>query len=694
MRRTPALLAAFVLAAVLASPALASATIVIQNNNEPGVGFNDLSPAVPVGGNGGTTLGEQRLIAFQHAADIWGATLDSNATIVILASFEPLTCTDTSATLGSAGALNVYANFANAPVPNTWYPVALASRLAGVRLQTSPDIRARFNVSLGEPGCLTGTGWYLGLDTNHGNQIDLVTVLLHEFAHGLGFQQFSNLNNGVLLGSSTLRLPDVYLRKLFDKSLNKYWDQMNNPQRAASAVNARRVVWDGSRVTARVREVLSPGTPVLYVSSPASTRGYYPVGRASFGAALSSPGVSGALVRALDPADAAGASTFDACSPLTNGAAVAGNVVLVDRGTCTFVVKVKNAQNAGATAVVVADNAAGSPPAGLGGSDSTIVIPAVRITQADGLTIKSALPSGVDVTLGVDMTVRQGADESDRAVMYAPNPLEPGSSISHWETIASPNQLMEPAISGDLTHSVSGVDLTLDLMRDIGWYADADLDTIEDSVDNCPSVANADQANRDGDAFGDACDTDNDNDGVEDSADNCWLVPNPDQANNDGDAYGDACDDDDDNDGVLDVADNCQFVPNADQANNDEDAWGDACDDDDDNDTVLDAVDACPLAAPALGLDADRDGCTDTLPGLKGYVSALPAPPYAKNGMLAKLTEAEGAVARGDSHVAVSKLSDFINQVEGLRGRHLSDTTADLLMQYAWNLMELLGGAL
>jgi PA domain len=41
------------------------------------------------------------------------------------------------------------------------------------------------------------------------------------------------------------------------------------------------------------------------------------------------------------------ASTTDACSVITNGAAVAGNIAIVDRGTCTFVIKVKNAQNAG-----------------------------------------------------------------------------------------------------------------------------------------------------------------------------------------------------------------------------------------------------------------------------------------------------------------------------------------------------------
>ena len=51
-------------------------TINIININAPGVGFNDPTPVAPVGGNTGTTLGQQRLIAFQHAAEIWGQTLD------------------------------------------------------------------------------------------------------------------------------------------------------------------------------------------------------------------------------------------------------------------------------------------------------------------------------------------------------------------------------------------------------------------------------------------------------------------------------------------------------------------------------------------------------------------------------------------------------------------------------------------
>ena len=65
----------------------------------------------------------------------------------------------------------------------------------------------------------------------------------------------------------------------------------------------------------------------------------------------------------------------------------------MDRGACTFVIKVKNAQDAGAIAVIVADNAAGAPPQGLGGADPTIVIPSARITLAAGNTIKARLSS-------------------------------------------------------------------------------------------------------------------------------------------------------------------------------------------------------------------------------------------------------------------------------------------------------------
>jgi hypothetical protein len=485
------LLGLFTLAALLlagSAPAFATATIVIVNTNAAGVGFNDPTPAIPVGGNPGTTIGEQRLNAFQYAADIWGAILDSPVTINIQASFTPLTCTATGATLGSAGAMQVFSDFQNAELPGSWYHVALANKLAGADLAPGPtgtnadDIVANFNSNLGQPNCLTGTFWYYGFDTNHGANIDLVTVLLHEFGHGLGFSGFYNKTTGALLAGQ----PDVYGTYNYNTTLGKSWLQMTDAERATATVDTNHVVWTGVNVTAAVPNVLSFGTPLVTINTPAAL-GSYRVGTAAFGPLLTSPGVTGDVVVGLDPNDAAGTSTTDACSPLTNAAAVAGKIALVDRGTCGFTVKVKNAQNAGAIAVLVADNAAGSPPAGLGGTDATITIPSVRISLTDGNNLKTALGSGtVNATMGLNLAVRAGADPQGRALLNAPNPVVSGSSISHWDPIAFPNTLMEPAINTDLTH---GVDLTRQEMIDIGWFSDGD--GVADGVDQCIGSSNA-----------------------------------------------------------------------------------------------------------------------------------------------------------------------------------------------------------
>jgi hypothetical protein len=125
--------------------------------------------------------------------------------------------------------------------------------------------------------------------------------------------------------------------------------------------------------------------------------------------------------------------------------------------------------------MVVADNQPGDV-AGMGGNDPSITIPSVRITQADGVTLKAALQrrsrtqSGVVASLGLDTTRLAGADSAGRILMYTPTTLSPGSSVSHYTTEAKPDQLMEPAINSDLTHQVTPPrDLTFPLLRDIGW---------------------------------------------------------------------------------------------------------------------------------------------------------------------------------------------------------------------------------
>jgi len=462
LRRVPAFAAAAAFA-ISAAASSSAAVITIVNGNDPNVGFNDPAAATPVGGNPGTTIGQQRLNAFQHAADIWGGLLDSPVEIKIRATFEPLDCDATSGTLGAAGPRGVDSDFPNAPLPGTWYPSALANRLAGSDLDPGEDITARFNSSIGTTGCLEGGSWYLGFDNHAGtNQLDLVAVLLHEFAHGFGFltlvddTDFSEFNGQ----------PDVFETHILDIQAGKHWNDMTNTERMASGIHTGKILWDGVGVQAATRSTLDP-LPVLSISTPASIAGDYGIGLADFGAAVTTTGVVGTLVAAVDPADAAGTLTTDACSPITNASQVAGHVAVVDRGTCPFIDKATNVQAAGAIGMVLVDNATGSVPVAMGGDAPGVTIPVVSITQADGATIRAQLAQGVAVKIWANPRRLAGAGLENRMLLYAPNPYESGSSISHWDTSAHPNLLMEPNLSSDLPHTV---DLTLPALRDIGWF--------------------------------------------------------------------------------------------------------------------------------------------------------------------------------------------------------------------------------
>lgn len=459
----------------LSSGAVAQVKIKIVNMDGPGEGFNDPTPAAPIAGNKGKTIGDQRLIAFNYAANVWGKVLPpiGDFQIRIAANFDPLACTANSAVLGSAGTITVWSDFPGAIYPNTWYQSALANKLAGYDLLAGPkidprypdlqiindDLQARFNSNLGKPGCLTGSYFYYGLDTKTPpGMVNLVTVLLHEFAHGLGFANFVNEATGAEFNG----MDDVYSKFTRDNTTGLTWDVMTDAQRQAAAVNTGNEVWIGSHAVAAVPSVLG-GLPQLVVNSPPGIAGTYAVGQAGFGGAVKAPGVTANVVQALDP----DGSATDGCSPFSNAAAVAGNIAIVDRGTCTFIIKAKNAQNAGAVGVIVSMIAPG-PPIGLGGCDGSITIPVVSISQTDGATIKANLP-GVNATIGAG-AVTSGTDFAGNPLLYAPNPVEMGSSISHWDVSAYPNQLMEPAINCNLSHSVVvPQDLTFEQLKDVGW---------------------------------------------------------------------------------------------------------------------------------------------------------------------------------------------------------------------------------
>lgn len=452
--------------------AQAGVPITIVNANQPGEGFNDATPAEPVGGNMGTTLGQQRLIAFTHAANIWAANLTSAVPIRIQAAFVPMACSADGAVLAAAGTSYIFAEFTNTPRRESWYPAALASKIAGDDLVPGePHIVANFNSRLGMAAdCLPGSPYYLGLDGAHGAKVDLVAVLLHEMAHGLGFQTFTNGNTGAQIEGR----PSVWDHYLTDTRTSKDWASMSDIERVASAKSLNALAWTGPNVSAAVPAVLAP-MPNMVVGGPAAgdIAGNFKVGDASFGPPLTVAGVTGQLMPVVDQSNGTGL----ACTPLStaNARAVKGNVAFVFRGSCNFTDKAKHVQHAGAIGMVVADNVAGEVTS-LGGTDPAVTIPAVRVTLFDGMRLKERLAersrtrSGVVVTLGLDASRLAGADGEGRMLMYAPDPFQGGSSVSHFTTDARPNVLMEPAVNGDLTHTVTAPkDLTLELLKDIGW---------------------------------------------------------------------------------------------------------------------------------------------------------------------------------------------------------------------------------
>jgi uncharacterized repeat protein (TIGR01451 family) len=196
----------------------------------------------------------------------------------------------------------------------------------------------------------------------------------------------------------------------------------------------------GSRVIATAASVdvgVTAGS--IRANAPAAIAGtFFTVGTAQFGSSPPTAGLTGNVVQALDPADGSGPLTTDGCSPLTNAAAVAGNIALIDRGTCSFIIKVKNAQNAGAIAVIIANSSSGVF-GNMAGVDPTITIPSVMVGFADGNTFKADIP-GLNVTLfaGSD-TLASFSSHGPRQTLGSPVRLKPdisapGLNITSVET--------------------------------------------------------------------------------------------------------------------------------------------------------------------------------------------------------------------------------------------------------------------
>jgi hypothetical protein len=106
----------------------------------------------------------------------------------------------------------------------------------------------------------------------------------------------------------------------------------------------------------------------------------------------------------------------DACEAPLNAAALSGKIAVIRRGTCAFVIKVKNAQVAGAIGVIIVNDEPGTIP--MGGADATITIPAVSMSQVDGEALIAAMASGtVNVSLSNPEVYVNGDGDFDNGII-------------------------------------------------------------------------------------------------------------------------------------------------------------------------------------------------------------------------------------------------------------------------------------
>lgn len=149
--------------------------------------------------------------AFQRAVDIWSQHLVSSVPIKVQANWTPLGTN----VLGSANTTALFRNLPGQPLANSWYPSALADAISGVDQWTvagqpnQVDMQTRFSSNF--------TNWYYGLDGNTpGGSFDLVTVVLHELGHGLGFTGSAQVTSQGIGTHSQGGLPYAYDRWVED----------------------------------------------------------------------------------------------------------------------------------------------------------------------------------------------------------------------------------------------------------------------------------------------------------------------------------------------------------------------------------------------------------------------------------------------------------------------------------------------
>lgn len=163
---------------------------------------------------------------------------------------------------------------------------------------------------------------------------------------------------------------------------------------------------DGS--SGRMQMYLWNSIPSLKVNTPASIAGQYQAIESNFSTANKLINIGPRTGQVVYYNDNAAGTTHEGCLGVPTNS-VLGKIALIDRGNCNFTIKVKNAQDAGAIGVIMVNNVQGAPIT-MGGTDNTVIIPAVMVTLNDGLILKNQLSNNLNVTLAVGPSIDGDVD--------------------------------------------------------------------------------------------------------------------------------------------------------------------------------------------------------------------------------------------------------------------------------------------